>query len=45
MEIFCARPGIVIGHRGAEADLIRADLAEITGTPVALYVFEVRGPN
>ena len=45
VEIFSARPGIVIGPRGAEADRIRADLAQITGTRVALYIFEVRGPN
>ena len=43
VEIFTARPGIVIGPRGAEADRIRADLAEITGTRVGLYIFEVRG--
>ena len=45
VEIFSARPGVVIGPLGAEADRIRADLAEITGTRVALYIFEVRGPN
>jgi len=43
--IYSTRPGIVIGPRGAEADRIRADLAELTGTRVALYIWEVRGPN
>ena len=45
VEIFTARPAIVLGHRGAEADRIRADLTEITGTRVALYIFELRGPS
>jgi len=35
----------VIGPRGAEADRIRASLAELTGTRVTLNIFEVRGPN
>jgi small subunit ribosomal protein S3 len=43
--IYSSRPGIVIGPRGAEADRIRANLAELTGTRVALYIWEVRGPS
>jgi small subunit ribosomal protein S3 len=43
--IYCTRPGIVIGPRGAEADRIRASLTELTGTRVGLYIFEVRGPD
>ena len=39
------RPGIVIGPRGAEADRIRASLAEFTGTRIALYIYEVHGPD
>ncbi|MGB6458170.1 MAG: hypothetical protein WBH47_27160 [Streptosporangiaceae bacterium] len=31
--------------RGAEADRIRADLADLTGTRVALYIWEVRSTN
>jgi len=45
VDIFSARPGIVIGPRGAEADRIRANLADLTGTQVVLNIFEVRGPN
>ena len=45
VDIFSARPGIVIGPRGAEADRIRANLAELTGTRVVLNIFEVRGPD
>ena len=43
--IYTTRPGIVIGPRGAEADRIRANLAELTGTRVALYIWEVRSAN
>ena len=45
VDIYSTRPGIVIGPRGAEADRIRASLAELTGTQAALYIFEVRDPN
>jgi small subunit ribosomal protein S3 len=45
VHIYSSRPAIVIGHRGAEADRIRANLAELTGTRVALNIWEVRGPN
>jgi small subunit ribosomal protein S3 len=45
VDIWSARPGIVIGRRGEEADRIRASLAEFTGTRVQLNIFEVRGPN
>jgi small subunit ribosomal protein S3 len=39
--IYSSRPGIVIGPRVAEPDRIRANLAELTGTRVALYIWEV----
>jgi small subunit ribosomal protein S3 len=45
VDIWSARPGIVIGRRGEEADRIRASLAELTGTRVQLNIFEVRGPD
>jgi small subunit ribosomal protein S3 len=45
VEIYSIRPAVVIGRRGEEADLIRANLAEITGTRVTLNIYEVRGPS
>jgi small subunit ribosomal protein S3 len=45
VDIWSARPGVVIGRRGEEADRIRASLAELTGTGVQLNIFEVRGPS
>src|SRR4029450_10302344 len=38
-----ARPGVVIGRRGAEADRIRADLDKMTGKQVTLNILEVKG--
>jgi hypothetical protein len=44
VDIWSAHPGIVIGRRGEEADLIRASLMDLTGTPVQLNILEVRLP-
>ena len=44
VDIWSARPGTVIGRDGEEAHLIRASLAELTGTRVQLNIFEVRSP-
>ncbi|MBI5562573.1 MAG: 30S ribosomal protein S3 [Deltaproteobacteria bacterium] len=40
-----ARPGIVIGKRGAEIDVIKKELAKQTGRPVDLEIVEVRKPD
>ena len=45
VDIWSARPGIVIGPHGEEADRIRASLVDLTGTRVQLNIFEVRGPS
>jgi small subunit ribosomal protein S3 len=45
VDIHTARPGIVIGRRGAEADRIRGDLEELTGKQVQLNVLEVKNPE
>ena len=38
VDIYTARPGIVIGRRGAEADRIRGDLEKLTGKQVQLNI-------
>ena len=43
VDIHTARPGVVIGRRGAEADQIRADLDRTTGKQVTLNILEVKG--
>lgn len=45
VDIHSARPGLVIGPRGAEADRIREELARLTGKPVSLSIWETRGPQ
>ena len=45
MDIHTARPGIVIGRRGAEADRIRGELEKLTGKQVQLNILEVKNPE
>ncbi|MBI5644363.1 MAG: 30S ribosomal protein S3 [Deltaproteobacteria bacterium] len=40
-----ARPGIVIGKRGAEIDVMKKQLAKLTGREVDLEIVEVRKPD
>ncbi|SDE19033.1 small subunit ribosomal protein S3 [Actinobaculum suis] len=42
VDIHTARPGIVIGRRGAEADRLRADLEKLTGKAIQLNILEVK---
>ena len=46
VDVHTARPGIVIGRRGAEADRLRAGLAKITGNnKVQLNIQEIKQPE
>ncbi|MGN6332440.1 MAG: 30S ribosomal protein S3 [Motilibacteraceae bacterium] len=45
VDIHTARPGIVIGRRGAEAERIRGDLEKLTGKQVQLNILEVKNPE
>jgi small subunit ribosomal protein S3 len=46
IDVYTARPGIVIGRRGAEADRLRAGLAKITGNPkVHFNIQEIKQPE
>ena len=45
VDIHTARPGIVIGRRGAEADRIRGDLEKLTNKHVNLNILEVKNPE
>ena len=45
VDIHTARPGIVIGRRGQEADRIRGDLEKLTGKQVQLNILEVKNPE
>src|SRR5437588_8997740 len=45
VDIHTARPGIVIGRRGAEADRIRGELEKLTKKQVQLNILEVKNPE
>ena len=42
VDIHTARPGVVIGRKGAEADRLRKGLEELSNQPVKLNIIEVR---
>ena len=43
VNVFCAKPGIVIGKGGAESAKIEKQLAKLTGKNVNLNIVEVKG--
>ncbi|GAA2526271.1 30S ribosomal protein S3 [Rarobacter incanus] len=45
VDMHTARPGIVIGHRGAEAERLRGQLEKLTGKQVQLNILEVKNPE
>ena len=45
VDVHTARPGIVIGRRGAEADVIRQALEKLTGKQVKLNILEIKSPE
>jgi small subunit ribosomal protein S3 len=45
MRIFTARPGIVIGKKGAEIELLKRDLEKMVSQEVLIDIQEVRKPE
>ena len=45
VHIHTARPGLVIGQRGAEVDKLRYELERLTGREVLINIHEVMGPE
>ena len=46
VDVYTARPGIVIGRKGAEADRLRKDLHKITGNPrIQFNIQEIKQPE
>ena len=43
--VHTSRPGMVIGQKGKEVDLLKAELKKITGTEVYVNVSEVKRPE
>ncbi len=45
VKLFTARPGIVIGKKGAEIEILKKDLEKLVGRKVTLDIQEVRRPE
>ncbi|MDP2181215.1 MAG: 30S ribosomal protein S3 [Actinomycetota bacterium] len=45
IELWTARPGIVIGKKGAEVDALRKDLEKMAGGAVAVNIVEIKRPE
>ena len=45
VTIYSARPGVVIGKKGADIEKLRSDLAKMTKGEVALNIVEIRKPE
>ena len=45
VTIFSARPGVVIGKKGADIEKLRKKVADMTGSEVHLNIVEIRKPE
>ena len=45
VTIHAARPGVVIGKKGADIEVLRKDLAKMAGAEVSLNIMEIRKPE
>jgi len=45
VTIYTARPGVVIGKKGADIEKLRQEVAKITGSEVSLNIVEIRKPE
>ncbi|MFQ5967615.1 MAG: 30S ribosomal protein S3 [Acidimicrobiia bacterium] len=45
VDVHTARPGVVIGRKGSEAERLRSELEDLTGRRVKLNVIEVKDPE
>ncbi|GHU02447.1 30S ribosomal protein S3 [Alphaproteobacteria bacterium] len=45
ITIHSARPGVVIGKKGQDIEVLRAQLAKMTGADVSLNIVEIRKPE
>lgn len=45
INIYTARPGLIIGKKGSEVETLKKDLARLTSTEIFLNIQEVRKPE
>lgn len=44
VKIFSARPGVIIGRRGADIDRLKGDLSQITTREISVDIQEIKNP-
>ena len=45
LDIHCAKPGVVIGAKGAEIEKLRVDVQNMIGKPVVINIVEIKNPD
>jgi len=45
VSIYAARPGVIIGKKGADIEKLRSQLSKMTGSDVKLNIVEIRKPE
>ncbi len=45
ITLHSARPGVIIGKKGADIDKLRTDIAKVTNSEVSLNILEIRKPE
>ncbi len=45
VNVYTARPGVIIGKKGADIETLRKELSKISGSDVALNIIEIRKPE
>jgi len=45
LHIHCAKPGVIIGAKGAEIEKLRADVQNMIGKPVVINIVEIKNPD
>lgn len=45
VNVYTARPGVVIGKKGADIEKLRQQLSQLAGSDVALNIIEIRKPE
>ena len=45
INVFCAKPGIVIGRGGSEIDKLKAEVEKMLGKPVSINIVEIKQPD
>jgi small subunit ribosomal protein S3 len=45
VKIFSARPGVIIGRRGADIDRLKTDLGKITTKEISIDIQEIKNPS